>query len=694
MTPAIAALDAAQAQVPRDPKSYLQAIIADWVERGWVRRLDAAFAGFLWQEVPGASPLLIFGALLASHQLGMGHACLDLAAALEEPEATLALPPEGAQPLPAGSPSRYPGELLQDVTLAQWLAALDEPRLVGAGKGGTPLVRVGERLYLRRCWQYEQDVGDGIAQRLQRNAVLQDALPAGALREGLDILFPAAQGRTDWQKLACATAARSALTIITGGPGTGKTTTVVKVLAVLQAMAWDGSMLQSSQAGRGLRIRLAAPTGKAAARLSESIAGAVSRLALDGMAHAQAVREAIPTRVSTLHKLLGSRPGTRKFRHDADNRLALDVLVVDEASMIDLETMAALLQALPPSGRLIMLGDKDQLASVEAGAVLADLCARAQEGHYTPATAAWLGRVTGQRIDDDLIDEAGLPLDQAVVMLRHSHRFAAESGIGILAAAVNAGDRRAASAFWKSGGAHVRKVSGAQCRDAVRELVLHGRTDASADDGKRVGYTHYLQVMHGEAPAAGAGDSERDAWARKVLQAHGRFQLLTTLRSGPWGVEGLNQRVADVLLDVGEISSAHGWYAGRPVLVTRNDYALGLMNGDIGIALAEPGEGDAGRLRVAFPMTDGSDGIKWVLPSRLQAVETVFALTVHKSQGSEFEHAVLALPENPGPILTRELLYTGITRARTFLTLLSPGGDEVLDGGISRRVRRASGLLD
>jgi exodeoxyribonuclease V alpha subunit len=696
MTPAISALDAAQAQVPHDPKAYLQAIIADWVERGWVRRLDAAFAGFLWQEVPDASPLLIFGALLASHQLGMGHACLDLAAALQEPEFTLALPPEGAQPLPSGSLSRYPGQLLQDVTLPQWLAALDEPRLVGAGSGGTPLVRVGERLYLRRCWQYEQDVNDGIAQRLRRNTILQDALPAAALRAGLDILFPAARNQTDWQKLACATAARSALTIITGGPGTGKTTTVVKVLAVLQAMALDGLTTQPGQAARGLRIRLAAPTGKAAARLGESIAGAVSSLALDGIAHAQAVRDAIPKRVSTLHKLLGSRPGTRKFRHDADNRLALDVLVVDEASMIDLETMAALLQALPPSGRLIMLGDKDQLASVEAGAVLADLCARAQEGHYTPATAAWLEQVAGQRIEEGLIDAAGLPLDQAVVMLRHSHRFAAESGIGTLAAAVNAGDVRGASEFWKRGDTHVRKVSGTQCGEALRKLVLDGGADApvSADDGKRVGYTHYLHVMNNEAPAAGAPGSERDAWARKILRAHGRFQLLTTLRSGPWGVEGLNQRVADLLVEEGKISSAHGWFAGRPVLVTRNDYALGLMNGDIGIALAVPGEDDAGRLRVAFPMTDGSGGIKWVLPSRLQAVETVFALTVHKSQGSEFDHAVVALPENPGPILTRELLYTGITRARTFLTLLSPGGDEVLDIAISRRVRRASGLLD
>jgi exodeoxyribonuclease V alpha subunit len=709
------AMGAAQLEFPRETKPYLQALIGDWVQREWVRRLDAAFANFLWREVPEAPPLLIFGALLASHQLGLGHACLDLAATLDDPAFTLALPPEGAEPLPAGSLSRYPGQMLEGVALDDWLAALDEPRLVGDGAGSTPLVRVGQRLYLRRCWQYEQDVNTGIARRLERNAVLQGALPAAALRERLDVLFSETQDDIDWQKLACATAARSALTIITGGPGTGKTTTVVKVLAVLQAMALEGSaaagsnrlpgpslhddgvFFQMSDGGHPLRIRLAAPTGKAAARLSESIAGAVSRLSLDGMTHGDAVRAAIPTRVSTLHRLLGSRPGTRKFRHDATNRLALDVLVVDEASMIDLETMAALLEALPPAGRLILLGDKDQLASVEAGAVLADLCARALEGHYTPATAAWLQQVTGQRVDDALVDAHGTALDQAVVMLRHSHRFAAGSGIGMLASAINAGDRRAAAAFWKRGDMQVRKLAGPDCDRGFAALVLHGRVggaQAVAHDDNRVGYAHYLQVMRDQAPAVDTNPDDLDAWAQAVLQAHGKFQVLTTLRSGDWGVEGLNRRVAELLMEQGLIDDVNGWYAGRPVLVTRNDYALGLMNGDIGMTLALPhGSGDVPALRVAFPMTDGSNRIKWILPSRLQAVETVFALTVHKSQGSEFEHAVVALPENPGPILTRELLYTGITRARTFLTVLSPGGDAVLDVGISRQVRRASGLM-
>jgi exodeoxyribonuclease V alpha subunit len=724
-------------------KRELLRLMDDWAAHGWIRQLDAVFARFLWDEVPDAPPLLIFGALLASHQLGHGHACLDLGAALEDPEMTLALPPEGADPLALEAPARTPAALLAHVSLPRWLSALDVPALVGHGAGGTPLVLVEHRLYLRRCWQYEQDVNAGIMARLARNAALQAALPADRLRGMLDVLFPAdaAPGRiapdTDWQKIACAAAARSAFTLITGGPGTGKTTTVVKVLAVLQALALEGggaphaaadalaagasdggiigtaarSAGAAPGARRALRIKLAAPTGKAAARLSEAIAGAVSRLPFGQLPAGEEIRQAIPTGVSTLHRLLGSRPGSRKFRHDAEHPLALDVLVVDEASMIDLETMAALLQALPPKGRLILLGDKDQLASVEAGAVLADLCRDARAGRYTSATRDWLARVAGERIADDLVDEAGTDLDQAIVMLRHSHRFAADSGIGRLATAVNAGDRTAVARFWRQPHAGVTRLAGHDCDRDLAALVLNGQAQtelelamagqesldqpaASTLNRGPHGYAHYLRVLRARMPEPGAHQDNLDEWASLVLRAHGAFQLLTTLRHGRWGVEGLNRRVAALLREHRLIDSADGWYAGRPVLVTRNDYALGLMNGDIGITLALPHACDqAPALRVAFPMTDGSGRIKWVLPSRLQAVETVFALTVHKSQGSEFEHAAVVLPERISPILTRELLYTGITRARAFLTLLSPGGDAVLEQGIARQVRRASGLL-
>ncbi|NMG32226.1 exodeoxyribonuclease V subunit alpha [Aromatoleum evansii] len=676
----------------------LPALLRRWAERGWLRPLDRVFAGFLRDEAPDADPLLLLAAALASHQLGRGHVCLDLAATLADPRFALSLPPEGDDDtdLPP-----LPDEVLTGVTLERWRAAMAHPLLVAGGAGTTPLVLVGSRLYLRRYWQYECDVRAGIDARLA--APPADLDPA-AFRQALDALFPPrAGGAVDWQKLACALVARSAFGIVTGGPGTGKTTTVVRLLALLQSLALAGPQ------GRPLRIRLAAPTGKAAARLNESIAGAVAQLDLERLPGGEAVRAAIPVAVGTLHRLLGSRPDTRHFRHDARNPLALDVLVVDEASMVDLEMMAAVLAALPARARLVLLGDKDQLASVEAGAVLGELCARAREGYYTPATRDWLADVTGARLDDALVDPQGEPLDQAVAMLRVSHRFTADSGIGRLAEAVNAGDRAAMHAVLNGSGAQ-RCVDLARLRLAgdadLRALAIDGGAENFPGGGllagkdappPPAGFGHYLQVMHDGRPGLTAGQDDFERWARAVLAAQGRFQLLCALRRGPWGVAGLNERVARMLHAAGLIEADHGWYPGRPVLVTRNDYGLGLMNGDLGVTLELPRPAPNGDLqwglRVAFPAGDGSDGVRWVLPSRLQAVETVFAMTVHKSQGSEFTHAALVLPEALNPVLTRELVYTGITRARRWLTLATAGSDRVLDEAVDRRVLRASGLM-
>ncbi|QRY81674.1 exodeoxyribonuclease V subunit alpha [Pseudomonas sp. PDNC002] len=669
-------------------------LIGRWAERGWLRELDRAFAIFLVERAPDANPLLILAAALASHQLGRGHVCLDLEATLADSRFALSLPPEGDS---AKDAPELPGVLLDGFDLDAWRAVLNDPRLVGDGPGETPLVLSGRRLYLRRYWQYEREVRTGIDQRLKQGEALRAALPPAQLRQALDALFPKKVGNVknsqgaDWQKLACALVAGNAFGIVTGGPGTGKTTTVVKLLALLQSLALG-------EGGRPLRIRLAAPTGKAAARLNESIAGAVQRLDLTGLANGEAAREAIPTEVTTLHRLLGSRPDSRQFRHHAGNPLALELLVVDEASMVDLEMMASLLAALPPRARLILLGDKDQLASVEAGAVLGELCSRAREGHYRPATRDWLEAVTGESIDSALLDAAGSDLDQAVAMLRHSHRFSADSGIGQLAEAVNAGDIPALRQVWKAQHADLARIAvDAQETRSLRDLVIDG--GRGGDLFGPVGYSHYLRVVSGSRPADDADQAALDDWARHVLRAHGQFQLLCALRRGPWGVEGLNALIGDLLQREGLIPMASGWFAGRPVLVTRNDYGLGLMNGDIGITLALPQAGEDGAIRwvprVAFPAGDGTDAIRWILPSRLQAVETVFAMTVHKSQGSEFTHAALLLPDSLNPILTRELVYTGITRARQWFTLASAGrGWQVLEAATERRVQRASGLLD
>ncbi|KGE78867.1 exodeoxyribonuclease V subunit alpha [Halomonas salina] len=706
----------------------LFALLDRWVDRGWLRSLDRAFAAFLHREasrenhangVSEASPLLLLAAALASHQLGRGHVCLDLAQTLATPDLALSLPPEGDS---LDDPPPLPSRVMAALELDAWRAALNQPELVADGPGSTPLVLAGTaarpRLYLRRYWQHEQDIHSRIFARLG-SGDNDEAPDAARLRPILDALFPErgdAPPAIDWQKAACALAGRSRFAVITGGPGTGKTTTVVRLLALLQALAMGNNEDEESEADGAppLRIRLAAPTGKAAARLNESIAGQVARLDLDGLADdPKRLREVIPKDVSTLHRLLGSRPDTRRFRHDRHNPLPLDVLVVDEASMVDVGMMAAMLEALPPRARLVLLGDKDQLASVEAGSVLGDLCARAEGGHYTPATAEWLGEATGQPLPAETRDADGQPLDQAIAMLRVSHRFTADSGIGRLAAAINleaepAAKRKAIGDALSAGFADLshQKLSADDERGLAR-LAVTGCPERFArhQPGTRaaiappVGYRHFLSVMAERRPADDADQQAFDDWARAVLAAHGDFQLLCALRRGPWGVEGLNERVRQALEREKLIDSQDGrqrWYPGRPVLVTKNDYGLGLMNGDIGITLDMPrpdnkSGNDRRLLRVAFPAGDGTDRIKWVLPSRLQSVETVFAMTVHKSQGSEFTHAALVLPDAPNPILTRELVYTGITRARHWLTLAETGRGQLMDAA-QRRVMRVSGL--
>ena len=687
----------------------LLAKLDDWARQGWLRELDCAFGGFLARQAPDADPLLILAAVLASHQLGRGHACLDLKAVLDDAGQALSLPPEdGGHAAAEGAPATPPSVLLAGVDMSRWSVALDHPRLVadgGDGAGDTPLVRVGSRLYLRRYWQYEQSVRAAIARRVASPTEAASPAVQAELSRALDVLFPRRDGEgVDWQKIACALAARQGFSVVTGGPGTGKTTTVVRLLALLQNLA-----LCSGAGARRLRIRLAAPTGKAAARLNESIAGAVARLPLAELGDEAALRAAIPTEVTTVHRLLGSRPDTRRFRHDARHPLPLDLLVIDEASMLDLEMMAAVFAALPPHGRLILLGDKDQLASVEAGAVLGELCSRADAGHYRTDTARWLQAVTGERIDAALLDAEGTPLDQAVAKLRKSHRFSAASGIGRLAEAVNAGDPRIVQSVWDARFADLACLPPGDDA-AFQQLVVDGAASAFPRGGKGrpgergalpppVGYRHYLEVMRSRRPPDDAAQDEFDAWAREVLSAYGRFQVLCALRHGPQGVEGLNLRIAGLLRSAALLETEQGgWYLGRPVLVTRNDYGLGLMNGDVGVTLALPhrlpGEERAlSILRVAFDAGDGRGGIHWVLPSRLQAVETVFAMTVHKSQGSEFSHAALVLPERMSAVLTRELVYTGITRARDWFTLAPSAADpDVLRQAVQRRVERASGL--
>ncbi len=672
----------------RDADTVLS-LLDTWHEAGWLQQLDIRFARFLHTEQPDAPGLLLLAAALTSHQLGRGHVCLDLAATLSGPHGVLDLPPESRLGDAELKPPT-PAEVLRNVGLSAWEAAL-HPAIVSDGDSVTPLVYERGRLYLYRYWRYEQHVAAGISARLQA-PLDADELPVARVRAVVDILFGAPAGTApDWQRLACALAARSRFAVITGGPGTGKTTTVVRLLALLQALQYDHSGTASGNAPRPLRIQLAAPTGKAAARLSESIASKVNELPFDRLPSGDRLAEGIPIQVVTLHRLLGGRPHMQARRFHAGNPLPLDVLVIDEASMVSLADMAHVMAALRPDARLILIGDKDQLSSVEAGAVLGEICRRAADGHYRPDTVEWLEQATGMALPNPMIDANGTALDQGVMMLRVSHRFGSDSGIGRLAAAVNEGHAdEALQAFDASPDdlAHIRLD--AKRMSEFHRLLVDG-IDATGVPHRRLGYGHYLDHLKNEPDS---DDPQAfDAWAAEVLRAHRACQVLCVLRAGPWGVKGLNISIARTLHRRGLISAQTGWYVGRPIMVTRNNPALNLTNGDIGVVLHYPVAGSTQRvLRVAF--LDESNGVRWFAPNRLDDVETVYALTVHKSQGSEFDHAVLVLPPVATAVLTRELVYTGITRASQGFTLVSAGGPEILLRAINQRVYRSGGLGD
>ncbi len=661
--------------------------------------LDRAFARFLQERQPSADPRHTWLALLVSHQFGRGHACLDLSTLPAHATEVLGWSAEQCQRLPAHLADAAPS--------LPWTQA---------EQGASPLVLQGLRLYLRRAWQAEQDIRAALLARVQADDASVNRT-ATALHAALQALFPplgsthtAAAPQPDWQKVACALAARGHLLLLTGGPGTGKTTTVARLLALLQS--------QACAVGQPLRIHLSAPTGKAAARLSASLQDAQDKLPGTFRAVLQAHP---PGEAQTLHRLLRIQPGGAS---PVPEPLPTDLVVVDEASMIDLEMMARLLACVPQRARLVLLGDKDQLASVEAGAVWAQLCEGADEGHYTAHTVDWLREhaqedvsawaapdrpspspsvqqqatanqnsaaertATGQ-LDlwaDNAPAEsplaAALPWAQHTVKLRHSRRFSAEGGIGLWASALNLGDAPAVAALWQA----LPLASGAVNATITRLAPGTQPRSAAWAHAVRQGWADWLtQIAPWQAATASLdGDGQpsasvNDATARQLLNAFGRFQVLCAVREGPWGVQQLNRASALALQ-----CPAEGWYAGRPVMVTRNDAALGLMNGDVGLCLPRDG-----RLRVAFPV--GETGVRWVAASRLEDVETVFAMTVHKSQGSEFDQVLLVLPDQLNPVLTRELLYTGLTRAKTRAIWHVPEPD-VLFQAVTRRVWRSGGL--
>ncbi len=662
-----------------------------WQQLGIVRPLDVALVRMLAQQGNGETtvpPEVWLWLVLTSSQLAQGHLCLDVAQALRQPELMLSSSLRFGRPLAELQQFVRPqslADLQQQLQQASLWIGQPTATLASAATATapSPFVLQGHRLYLYRYWQYEQHISQFIRRSCALTSQLRQQLPTKQIRALLTALFPkaaTAPAATDWQQLACAMAVSSSMAVITGGPGTGKTTTVVKLLLLLQQLAL--------QQGRALTIALAAPTGKAAARLSLSISQALERL-LPTLPGGLALADQIPTKAQTLHRLLGSGPDQASFRYHADEPLPLDVLVVDEASMVDVALFAAMLAALPASARLILLGDKDQLASVEAGAVMAELCRDAQIGGYSQATADWLQQLTGQQLAAHYCSQTPAALEQQLVMLRTSHRFTADSGIGQLAAAVNQGEAAQVQAILQQPPADIRLFTLSPDSAEFAFFLLHGTVAAPLQQG----FAAYLTKVQ-QAPAETATALQLDSWALEILQQFSQFQLLCAVRQGQYGVEQLNQRVAAVLARQHLISRTEGWYPGRPVMVIQNDYSTGLMNGDVGICLPryEQHQGQwQHRLRVVFPAVEAGQPVRWILPSRLPQVETVYAMTVHKSQGSEFQHAVLVLPEQGSALLTRELVYTGITRAARQFSLLC-ADPQVLTQAVLQKTERSGGL--
>ncbi|RVU41359.1 exodeoxyribonuclease V subunit alpha [Rheinheimera riviphila] len=683
-----------------------------WQQLGLLRPLDVVLVQMLQSKASELPPAVSANAMpdefwlwlaLGSSQLAQGHLCLDLAQAFVKPD-SLQNPGQFAKAVSAELNAFVRTQQLPQLLVLfsqgrTWVevrsSELSDPDL--HSPASTPFVLSGERLYLRRYWQYEQHIADFIQQSSLLTQQLRQQFPASQVQRWLTQLFPVklfpaaktqAQQQPDWQQLACAMAVSSRFAVITGGPGTGKTTTVVKLLLLLQQAQQEQKAQQNGQnkSSRPLTIRLAAPTGKAAARLSLSVTLALKDLT-QKLDWDPAVTGSIPTEAQTLHRLLGSGPDRAQFRYHRDFPLPLDVLVVDEASMVDVAMFAAMLQALPASARLILLGDKDQLASVEAGAVMAELCRDAQQGGYSQQTADWLTTLTGQQLPATFISPAPQLLEQQLVMLRTSHRFGADSGIGQLATAVNLGDDTTALQILQQPPADLRWLQFSPESADFSHLVQHGSPHQALAEG----FAGYLALVK-NPPAATASSAEYDRWALAVLQKFASFQVLAAVRQGKFGVEQLNARIAAILAKQQLIPRTEGWYPGRPVMVVQNDYSTGLMNGDVGICLprAETAAGEP-QLRVVFISADPTTPVRWLLPSRLPQVETVYAMTVHKSQGSEFGHVVLVLPEQGSRLLNRELIYTGITRAAQQFSLLCADG-KVLQQAVLQRNERSGGL--
>ncbi|MCB1029992.1 MAG: exodeoxyribonuclease V subunit alpha [Acidimicrobiales bacterium] len=608
-------------QLPLVPTSSPE--LEPFVTAGVLRSAEVQVAATIIRLVQGTTPEVGLAVALCVRQLLNGHVCIGIDS-IESDIESMELD-GSAEVLVRALP--WPN-------VEQWKAALSSSPAVlnvdpvsgqptAAPPSGTtlPLVYDGTRLYLERYWRYERVIGD----RMLSDAAETSTTTNPELETLLDQFFgPDDPKDPNLQRLATSVAMRRRVTVIAGGPGTGKTYTVARLIATAIASDRDS--------GAGLAVALAAPTGKAAARMGEAVALALGELELDDQ-----IKERISSiEARTLHRLLGWRPdGT--FRYHRGEYLPYDLVVVDETSMVDLPMMARLLEALSPKARLVLVGDPFQLASVDAGAVLGDVV----------GPAARLEQITG-------------PISDSLVVLQRVRRFAEGSAIAKLANAVRSRDSDSAlSMLTASDGAELAWV---EPNDTKSLSSLRSQVSEAAVEVVSL-------AQHGDGPGA--------------LEASTKLKVLCATRWGTFGsyawTRDIEQRIAARLNDV---HIQQRWYVGRPVIVTRNDYVTGVFNGDTGVVVERDN-----RLVVAV---NAVDGIREMSTSLFDELETWWAMTVHKSQGSEFNHVVVSLPENSSAVLSNELLYTAITRAKHKVTVV--GTEAAIHEAVENPIRRASGL--
>jgi exodeoxyribonuclease V alpha subunit len=604
--------------------------------------LDKHFALFIGRLANNHSLSASLAAALVSRNTGAGNICLDLAEHAGKPL------------LPSSRETSRDAYVCP--SLPDWTEFLIQSGVVAQGEGDTPLVLdESNRLYLRRYWQYEKFISRFIQERA--TPFLQD-LNVPKLGKDLKKLYQKhPSGKIDWQQVAAIAAATRSFSVISGGPGTGKTTTVAKILALL---------IGQNSNNRQLRILLGAPTGKAASRLQQAITAA--GLLQSGSA---------PLQAATLHRMLGYIPNSPYFRHNAENPLAADIVVIDEASMIDLPLLAKLMLAVPASARLILLGDRHQLASVQPGSVLGDICRSEIMPNFSSEFCELIAELSSCSIvpsSPSGTKTVSPSLQDSFVELVQNYRFSPESGIAKLSMAVREGDG-----------------------DGALDIIL------KAEDGS-ITWSEIPAPADFEKKLQSSPNISRFASMQQNLEPDScfnhldSFRILCALRSGPFGMERVNtlleqqlvpQFHSDIRGDItAQFKGMKTFLPYRPVMVTENDYNLQLFNGDVGLILPDPENQQS--VRAFFK---GEDGIlRGLAPALLPGHETVFALTVHKSQGSEFNRVLLILPDRDSPLLTRELLYTAITRSREKVEIW--GRKSIFVSAVKRRIKRTSGLAE